>query len=360
MKFLKIKMVFIFIFSLLSITSYAATTPAFDQIVFFGDSLSDNGNLYHLDIGFLPKSPPYFQGRFSNGPVWSELLANNFLEKNITSSNYAVGGETANFYSAASSLLQFDLNMSIYDYLLNNTLQEKSHTLFIIWIGGNDYLGTAVVDEEQYTKAVVNQIQESVERLILRGGKYILLLNLPDLGKIPYAKLNGSEKLTHLTQLHNAKLQTAVAEVQANNPDVKIRLFDMNSLFTDLMAQPDVYNTKYNLHLSNLTEACWTGGNTLKVQEQSNMTRSLENSFNQNAINGLVGNALVKKMNFITMAKTIQANPSLHTAYQVGTGATVPCADPDAYLFWDSVHPSRMTHSVISKVMTDYINENFQ
>ena len=40
----------------------------------FGDSLSDNGNLFDMTGGLAPPSPPYFDGRFPNGPVWVEHL----------------------------------------------------------------------------------------------------------------------------------------------------------------------------------------------------------------------------------------------------------------------------------------------
>ena len=49
------------------------------DIVAFGDSLSDTGNLFTLTSvagqpGF-PLSPPYDNGRFANGPIWLEVLA---------------------------------------------------------------------------------------------------------------------------------------------------------------------------------------------------------------------------------------------------------------------------------------------
>jgi hypothetical protein len=60
--------------------SSAQALPTFDQIVVFGDSLSDNGNA----------------GRASDGPVWVEHLATRFgfmLEPSRTGgSNFAVGG----------------------------------------------------------------------------------------------------------------------------------------------------------------------------------------------------------------------------------------------------------------------------
>src|ERR1700754_1440974 len=73
----------------------AAEAQTYNRIVVFGDSLSDNGNLYALTG--QPTSPPYFQGRFSNGPVFTELLG--FTVGRYTagapvtgSVNYAFGG----------------------------------------------------------------------------------------------------------------------------------------------------------------------------------------------------------------------------------------------------------------------------
>ncbi|MDY6992457.1 MAG: SGNH/GDSL hydrolase family protein, partial [Pseudomonadota bacterium] len=47
-------------------------TWALSPIYVFGDSLSDKGNLFELTG--LPPDPPYFNGRFSNGLLWSEYL----------------------------------------------------------------------------------------------------------------------------------------------------------------------------------------------------------------------------------------------------------------------------------------------
>ena len=47
----------------------------YTRIVAFGDSLTDNGNLYALNGGTYPPSPPYFGGRGSNGPVAVEYMS---------------------------------------------------------------------------------------------------------------------------------------------------------------------------------------------------------------------------------------------------------------------------------------------
>src|SRR5262249_50511423 len=47
----------------------------YTQLLIFGDSLVDTGNVFVASRGTFPASPPYFNGRFSNGPVWVEALA---------------------------------------------------------------------------------------------------------------------------------------------------------------------------------------------------------------------------------------------------------------------------------------------
>ena len=53
--------------------SAAALAGPFTSVIAYGDSLSDNGNLYQ--VAGRPPSPPYFNGRFSNRPVAVEDLA---------------------------------------------------------------------------------------------------------------------------------------------------------------------------------------------------------------------------------------------------------------------------------------------
>ena len=51
--------------------SGAAQAQSYDDIIVFGDSLSDNGN---LALFAAQPPPPYFGGRFSDGIVWVEQL----------------------------------------------------------------------------------------------------------------------------------------------------------------------------------------------------------------------------------------------------------------------------------------------
>ena len=55
-------------------STLAQQTGPFTHLFVFGDSLSDSGNIFAATGGLIP-GPPYFNGRFSNGPIWVEHLA---------------------------------------------------------------------------------------------------------------------------------------------------------------------------------------------------------------------------------------------------------------------------------------------
>ena len=155
-----------------------AADKGFDTIVVFGDSLSDNGNLYRYLFHRLPLSPPYFKGRFSNGPVWIEQLRDSYhLNAKLKKfSDYAVGGAGAVVFSKQP--FPFSLAMELNKYLLGNVTKKKKSTLFVIWIGANNYLFGATKPEPT-TDKVVNAITKGVERLITKGGNKFFIFNLP-------------------------------------------------------------------------------------------------------------------------------------------------------------------------------------
>ncbi|VEP16479.1 GDSL family lipase (fragment) [Hyella patelloides LEGE 07179] len=79
-------------------------SPNFDRAYFFGDSLSDTGNLLSITGGQIPNAPSYEPGRFSNGDVWVDSLAEEldltidpFTQDNGSNDgiNFAIGGATS-------------------------------------------------------------------------------------------------------------------------------------------------------------------------------------------------------------------------------------------------------------------------
>jgi len=118
-----------------------------DKIIMFGDSLSDTGNIFSLtskahkifpSIPVIPKASVYYEGRFSNGPVWIDDLA---LAMNVPQENYAYGGAWAEPLLDSQLSVPFGLGMQVSYYLVMSVTDfHKRDHLYIIWAGGNDYV----------------------------------------------------------------------------------------------------------------------------------------------------------------------------------------------------------------------------
>lgn len=351
------KKIFLLFFAtlLISINSFA-TTPI-KKIVYLGDSLSDDGNLYRYFLHVMPKSPPYFDGRFSNGPVWSDLTTKYFSDKyQITALNIATGGANVYYDNPFGGHLPLKLSEERDDYLGRTSFQDRSDTLVIIWIGANDYTG-GQTDVEGSTTNVVNEIKKVItdpsdlfkKGLIERGVKNFMLFGLPDLSEAPFAKSSGIQQNLHdLSLRHNEKLIQAIAEIQAQHPDVKIVYFDARFVLDDIIAHTDYYNQKYNKHIKNVVDSCYTGGYTLKAS--------------QNAINDLSAelqkNLPANGVDSKEMARYILNSPDLAEAYYTGKSYSIgvaPCDDPEEFLFWDHVHPTAVTHEIMADLVINRI-----
>ena len=93
---------------LLAMTSFASA-GAYSNVFVYGDSLSDTGNIYFITGHTTPPSPPYYNGRFSNGPLAVEYLAN-ALHSPLTS--FAWGGATTGIGDSGDGGTQTTLGMS--------------------------------------------------------------------------------------------------------------------------------------------------------------------------------------------------------------------------------------------------------
>lgn len=313
-----------------------AATPL-DQIVVFGDSLSDNGRIYSIfnnahkvipSIPIFPKSPPYYQGRFSNGPVWAEDLG---ADLNLRLYDYSMGGAWMESFWQTGIPFPWSLDVLLSNYLTENLFdQNKAKHLFVIWAGGNDYLNNRL-SVDWATSQAINALRVYIEKLVLFGAKHIVIMNLPDLGTIPYSLTKGSDystRLTQLTQMHNLKLSVMLSQEIRFHKNVNFILFDSYSFQQKILSNPEQF------HFKNVKDACYTGSITLK------------DSAELKAIN--------EKLNI-----DVANNPELHAAF-AASQATDPqiCDAPDSYIFWDSIHPSEAMHQLIAQQMVQVLKDN--
>ncbi len=215
------------IIALLLYLPAAALASNFDTLVVFGDSLSDNGNLYALDPAQVP-SDYYYQGRFSNGPVWVEYLADaDFLDCVLVDNAY--GGATTDGASPPGLVSQVSA------YTGSATLGDN--TLFAIWIGANDFLNGSV----DYAASAAN-IGTAMDDLAAFGAEHILILNLPDLGSTPrYLGTAEEDGARSLSQGFNAALAVVIDAFQVAHPEVTVYEFDIYAFLEGVADDPGLY-----------------------------------------------------------------------------------------------------------------------
>jgi outer membrane lipase/esterase len=211
------------------------SAQSIDGVTTFGDSLSDNGNAFGATGGTVPPSPPYFNGRFSNGPVWIENFTSGLKLAPGASSNFAFGGATSGTANTVNNALP-GLTTELDRFLLASP-RVNPNQLFVVWIGANDYLGGGVTNPA----IVVGNISTSLQRLTGAGAQQLLVANLPDLGRIPAGAAGGaiqSAGLSQLTAAHNSALRTSLQTLSQNNPNLSIVPTDLASLFSSAIANP--------------------------------------------------------------------------------------------------------------------------
>jgi phospholipase/lecithinase/hemolysin len=226
-------------------------------IVSFGDSLSDVGNTY-VASGMTQPAPvsAYYQGHFSNGPIWLEYLAKDLGVAAPTASlaggtDYAYGGAQTGTGSTTSGGIQVpNIGTQIDTYLADHTPSPTQ--LFTIWGGANDVLSGA---QPNPATSVAN-IGQEITTLAEAGAKQFLIPNLPPLNEIPAASsltAAQQEGLALFTQSFNQELQSEVSYLQTSL-GIQIHLLDVNSLMNSVLANPSQYG------FTNVTSAALLSG----------------------------------------------------------------------------------------------------
>ena len=314
MKRLSIAARLAFALCLVTLTASMAPARAADSrgIVFFGDSLSDPGNHY-IAFGQVTRPPyqpvaiyPYAMGghHFSNGPTWAEDLTDELdtpvsgkpaLREPGVFTNYAVGRARAR--PGAPVFADFDLGTQVGAFLTDFGGRAPSNRTYVIWIGANDLfdaLEALQVDQTgtasmQIIQQAIGATAESMQLLWAAGAREFLVLNLADPALTPYVRSLGPLSQGASTQL-TAAYNGALAQVLTSLgalPQIQIRQFDVDAFLHTVASSPGRYG------LRDVQHPCLTFG--------------------------------------------------------VATNAV--CADPDRYLFWDGIHPTRAGHFLISSAL---------
>ena len=289
--------------------------PTFSQIIVFGDSLSDTGNVRDRTdskTGGTAQFPSgtfnYSDGRWTNSSdtdpgsgtyvgVWHEQLARTFL--NIPSATHSLGGGTNYAFGGATTndgtheetvhtspvfgditITIDDMGEQMDDYLAARPIDPNA--LYVVWGGGNDLFND---DSAANVTATAARATALMRRLAVAGAKYIMVPNVPPLGIIPkYIGAPGSQK----------SLSAASADYRE---ELRAKLTATLSELAALGITPTVYPVD-----------AWT--NTIRVLTYP------------------------ERYGFTNVVNTSRGASSV---------------DPDNFLFWDEKHPTTAAHYQTAK-----------
>jgi phospholipase/lecithinase/hemolysin len=268
--------------------------PMFSDIYVFGDSLSDTGNTRAaLPLGSTTPVATVAgygpNGRFSNGPVWHEYLADLLGLPRATRSsaggnNYAYGG------ARVDNAEGFSAGVLTQQARYNNDLgggASDSDALFVAWAGGNDMrdlVGNA--DPLAAINAKLDSLFGVLGGLVASGAGTLLVPNLPDLGSIPEFRTSAeAASATFVTTAWNTGLEQRLNGM-ARTATASIYFLDIFSVFDSILADPASFG------YTNTTDQC--------------------------------------RSTFLLIFET-------------------SCAGADGYLFWDQIHPTTAAHRALGQ-----------
>jgi outer membrane lipase/esterase len=208
-------------------TTAKAEPPSFSSLVVLGDSLSDSGNA----------------GRFSDGPVWVEHVAERLglplRPSRAGGTNYAVGGARVR---GGPDDLRGQANVYLGKARRGGGGPDPD-ALHVVWGGANDVLGAGYApDRDRVAAEAATAVGTIAGDLADAGAARVMVLNLPDVGRTPALRAGGpalAAEGRRLTRAFNAALTPALDRVEAKHGrTLYLTRLDVFSLAERVFADP--------------------------------------------------------------------------------------------------------------------------
>lgn len=292
----------------------------FSEIIAFGDSLTDVGNVAGLTTpGLAPLINGYYQEtHFSDNIIWIETLANYWglpprtpgrgnsttLPPEPNNNTWAWGGSEAAAGSVQTPKVSEpipNLILEVTDYLAANTPNEG--TLYTIWSGADNLLIGGQFGPKAAEKAV-KSVKAAMEILERKGARHILIFNMPKLGDTPFAQSQGGAALlsaNFYSNQFNLDLKHMLKKL-AKHKEFRAKIYFVD-VFSEIVLVVNTVASGFTY-----TPSFFVPGPPVAI---SNVTDKALTVFNQ-------------------------------------TGTF-----PTNYLFWDGVHPTTQGHQIVAGLVLE-------
>jgi len=243
-----------------ALTVAAPAAAQFTNAIFFGDSLMDAGS-------FKPVVPPG-TGLFTTnpGPIWVTPFGQTFgftvTPANQGGTDYAYGGarvtQLPGFPPTPPIASAVPIATQVSNFLAKGPADPTA--IYAIDGGANDIftqltaLQAGTISQAQAQSAITQAAAElaaQIVKLNVAGAQYIVVWNMPDIGKSPYGLSQGAAgaaQLTAVSQLYNTTMFAALNA--AGTPTIRFNAFQ---LLNEIAAAPAAYG-----FVNATTPACGT------------------------------------------------------------------------------------------------------
>lgn len=272
----------------------------------FGDSLSDDGKFGALD-------PPSLEGRFSNGKVWAEVIADRFEAAGADTGNLAQGGAVtgSDIADPAGPLATFGGQIATFAGALATGTglptqvlptpefapappSPGDNPLVSVFFGANDFFQGGDMG------AAADSVAAGIRAIRDLGANFddFLVLSLPDIGQTPAFAGSGAAAATAASHAFNARLAGNVAGLRAEG--LTVIEVDTQSAFQEIL--DDIATETFEFGILDATTPCTQDIGAPLDPEVSNPGNCVANGI-----------------------------------------------DPDTLLFADAVHPNRVAHRLLAE-----------
>jgi len=300
----------------LAAPAWAAGGKTFSSIVVFGDSLSDPGNDFALinmqntppydgldPLTLIPHAP-YAKGghHYSNGATWVEQFARTrglsayvtpaWQSAGTKAANYAVGGGRAHNEAGYVNLQQ-----QVSQFMTDAGGQAASDALYVMEFGGNDLRDILFGgDPNVIIPMAIQSIQNNILYLYGAGARKFLVWNVPDLSLTP-----------------------AIIALDSVMPGTQFAVLQL----------VEAYNAGLNALLAGLSQQ----------------------------LPGIE----IRRYDAAASVRAFVSDPEAYELDVVNAACVTPltppfdCMEPDEYLFWDGIHPTRAVHSILAQQVAELL-----
>jgi phospholipase/lecithinase/hemolysin len=210
--------------TIVSSATGAQAISAYSQIIAFGDSYSDSGNI----------------ARTTDAENWLEYLAadlnipGGMLPSNVGGTNYSRGTATtlgSSVFDFASQLRTYSLQFPVAD----------SDALYVVWLGFNDILlAENEPNLKDFADAIASGIGAGMRQIWQAGGRHFLLPNAWDITTTPFSALAQSPEVREEKHALHTLFNESLSAVLDEFP-VPVHRLDVFGLSRNIFVDPALF-----------------------------------------------------------------------------------------------------------------------